>query len=134
MSILSIAFEVAAVILLALFMISLVSVSFAFCIVPCGCRIYKKVSSTRRQEMELREDLEIKLQHKRIKTVGKDIVETAEALRPTICEMAESGAPAECMTDVTRSAFGTLTNQEEHHLSDLFLEAFKTLPAILNKN
>ena len=134
MSIISIAFEVAAVGLLALVMVSLAYVSFAFCIVPCWCKIYKKVSSTRRQEMELREGLEIKLQHKRIKTVGKDIVETAEALRPTICEMAESNAPADCMTDVTRSALGTQTNQGEHHLSDFFSEAIKTLPAILNKN
>lgn len=133
MSIISIAFEVAAVVLLALFTVSLVSVSFAFCIVPCWRKMYKDISSARLQEMELREALKIKLKHKHIKTVGKDTAEAAEALRPTICEMAESNAPADCMTDVTRSALGTQTNQGEHHLSDFLLEAMKTLPAILKK-
>ena len=133
LSILSIVAEAAAVILLVLLAVSLASVCLSYCIVPCWCKIYKTISSARLQEMERREDMQIKLKQKYLATVGQEAAEMAEALSPTICEMARSGAPADCTTDVTRSALGTQTSQDEHHLSYFILEALKALPAILKK-
>lgn len=133
LSILSIVAEAAAVILLVLFAVSFASVCLSYCIVPCWCKIYKTISSARLQEMERREDLQIRLKQKYLATVGQEAAEMAEALSPTICEMARSGAPADCTTDVTRSALGTQTSQDEHHLSNFILEALKALPAILKE-
>ena len=133
MSIFSFVAETAALILLVLFVVSLASGCLSYCIVPCWCKIYKMISSARLQEMERREDLKIRLKQKYLASVGKETAEMAEALSPTICKMAESGAPADCTTDVTRSALGTQTNQGENNLSNLILEALKALPAILKK-
>lgn len=122
-----ITFETAAVILLLLSGILFLLVGILYCVY----KFYIKFSLARLRITELQERMRNERIQEYLSTTGKEVAKMAETLSPAMCKMAKASVPAECLTEMTRSALGRQTNQGGHFLSKLILEASKTLSASL---